>query len=75
MERITLFTVLAKMETATTESEVEGSAFVLNRIEAQKHLSMAYEGKEMSDHKKPTLETGVKGRQRSLPKVFRLNTT
>ena len=43
------------------ESAVEGFAFVLNRIEAQKRLSMTYDqGKEMSDHKKLTLETGVK---------------
>ena len=56
-----MFTVLAKMETATAESAVEGFAFVLNRIEAQKRLSMTYDqGKEMSDHKKLTLETGVK---------------
>ena len=49
------------METATAESAVEGFAFVLNRIEAQKRLSMTYDqGKEMSDHKKLTLETGVK---------------
>ena len=61
VERTTLFTVLAKMETATAESAVEGFAFVLNRIEAQKRLSMTYDqGKEMSDHKKLTLETGVK---------------
>ena len=61
VERTTLFTVLAKMETATAESAVEGFAFVLNRIEAQKRLSMTYDqGKEMSEHKKLTLETGVK---------------
>ena len=61
VERTTLFTVLAKMETATAESAVEGFAFVLNPIEAQKRLSMTYDqGKEMSDHKKLTLETRVK---------------
>jgi len=57
----TLFKVLAKMETATTESAVEGFAFVLNRIKAQKRLSMKYDqGKEMSDHNNLTMETGVK---------------
>ena len=61
VERTTLFTVLAKMETATAESAVEGFAFVLNRIGAQKRLSMTYDqGKEMSDHKRLTEETGVK---------------
>ena len=56
-----MFTVLAKMETATAESAVEGFAFVLNPIEAQKRLSMTYDqGKEMSDHKRLTEETGVK---------------
>ena len=49
------------METAKAESAVEVFAFVLNRIGAQKRLSMTYDqGKEMSDHKKLTLETGVK---------------
>jgi IS30 family transposase len=57
----TFYPVLTKMETAMAESAVEGFAFVLNRIEAQKRLSMTYDqGKEMSDHKKLTLETGVK---------------
>ena len=61
VERTTLFTVLTKMETATAESAVKGFAFVLNRIEAQKRLSMTYDqGKEMSDVKKLTLEIGVK---------------
>jgi IS30 family transposase len=38
-----------------------GFAFLLNQIESQKCLSMIYDqGKEMSDHKKLTLEAGVK---------------
>ena len=61
VERTTLFTVLAKMPTASAESAVDGFAHVLNRIEAQKRLSMTYDqGKEMSDHKRLSLETGVK---------------
>jgi len=53
--------VLAKMPTASAESAVDGFAHVLNRIEAQKRLSMTYDqGKEMSDHKRLSLETGVK---------------
>lgn len=60
VERATLFTVLAKMPTASAESAVDGFAHVLNRLEAQKSLSMTYDqGKEMSDHKRLSLETGV----------------
>ena len=60
VERTTLFTVLAKMPRASAESAVDGFAHVLNRIEAQKRLSMTYDqGKEMSDHKRLSLETGV----------------
>jgi IS30 family transposase len=40
VERTTLFTVLAKMEDATAASAVKGFGHVLNRIEAQKRLSM-----------------------------------
>jgi len=52
---------LAKTEAATAESAMERFAFVLNRIEGQKRLSMTYDqDKEMSDDKKLTLETGMK---------------
>lgn len=61
VERTTLFTVLAKMESASAESAVKGFGHVLNRIEAQKRLSMTYDqGKEMSSHQQLTVETGVK---------------
>ena len=51
VEITTLFTVLAKMERATTESAVAGFSLVLNRIEAQKRLSMTYDqGREMARH-------------------------
>lgn len=61
VERTTLFTVLAKMEKATAESAVSGFGHVLNRIEAQKRLSMTYDqGREMSRHAELTQNTGVK---------------
>jgi IS30 family transposase len=61
VERTTLFTVLAKMPDASAASAVDGFAHVLNRIEAQKRLSMTYDqGKEMSEHEELTLKTGVK---------------
>ena len=61
VERTTLFTVLAKMESARAESAIQGFGHVLNRIEAQKRLSMTYDqGKEMSAHRQLTEETGVK---------------
>lgn len=61
VERTTLFTVLAKMEDASAESAVRGFGQVLNRIEAQKRLSMTYDqGKEMAAHQQLTRDTGVK---------------
>ena len=61
VEKNILFTVLAKMPTASAESAVDGFTHVLNRMETQKRLSMTYDqGKEMSDHKRLSLETGVK---------------
>ena len=61
VERTTLFTVLAKMEKATAESAVNGFSHVLNRMEAQKRLSMTYDqGREMARHAELTKNTGVK---------------
>ena len=61
VERTTLFTVLARMDNASAESAVKGFGHVLNRIEAQKHLSMTYDqGREMAAHQQLTEETGVK---------------
>jgi len=61
VERTTLFTVLAKMDNASAESAVKGFGHVLNRIEAQKRLSMTYDqGREMAAHQKLTFDTGVK---------------
>jgi IS30 family transposase len=61
VERTTLFTVLARMDNASAESAVKGFGHVLNRIEAQKRLSMTYDqGREMAAHQQLTEETGVK---------------
>lgn len=61
VERTTLFTVLAKMDSASAESAVTGFAQVLNRIEAQKRLSMTYDqGREMAAHAQLTQATGVR---------------
>jgi IS30 family transposase len=61
VERISLFTVLARMADASATSAVKGFSHVLNRIEAQKRLSMTYDqGKEMSAHQQLTAKTGVK---------------
>ena len=43
MERTTLFTVPTRMEEAGAESALSGSSHVLNRIEAQKRLSLTYD--------------------------------
>jgi len=61
VERTTLFTVLARMDNASAESAVKGFGHVLNRIEAQKRLSMTYDqGREMAAHQQLTFDTGVK---------------
>ncbi len=61
VERTTLFTVLSRMEDASAESAVRGFSRVLNRIEAQKRLSMTYDqGREMAGHQRLTEATEVK---------------
>jgi IS30 family transposase len=61
VERTTLFTVLAMMESATAASAVNGFSHVLNRIEGQKRLSMTYDqGREMARYAELTRNTGVK---------------
>lgn len=61
VERTTLFTVLAKMPDAKAVSAVDGFSHVLNRIEAQRRLSVTYDrGREMSEHQRLTEQTGVK---------------
>ena len=61
VERTTLFTVLSRMEDASAESALKGFSHVLNRIDAQKRLSMTYDqGREMADHQRLTHATGVK---------------
>lgn len=61
VERTTLFTMIAKLDSAAAEATVTGFSQVLNRIEAQKRLSLTYDqGREMTGHKRLTQETGVK---------------
>ncbi len=61
VERTTLFTVLSRMKDASAESALSGFSHVLNRIEAQKRLSMTYDqGREMTEHQRLTQATGVK---------------
>jgi IS30 family transposase len=61
VERTTLFTVLSRMDNASAESALSGFSHVLNRIEAQKRLSLTYDqGREMAEHQRLTEATGVK---------------
>jgi IS30 family transposase len=61
VERTTLFVTLVRMETGSAESAVKGFSHVLNRIEAQKRLSMTYDqGKEMAAHQQLAEATGIK---------------
>lgn len=61
VERTTLFTVLSRMDDASAEAALSGFSQVLNRIEAQKRLSLTYDqGREMAEHQRLTEATGVK---------------
>jgi len=61
VERTTLFTVLSRMKDASARAALEGFSHALNRIEAQKRLSLTYDqGREMAEHQRLTQATGVK---------------
>ena len=61
VERTTLFTGLSRMSDPSAEAALEGFSHVLNRIEAQKRLSLTYDqGREMAEHQQLTEATGVK---------------
>jgi IS30 family transposase len=61
VERTTLFVTLAKLADGTANSAVAGFSRVLNRIDAQKRLSMTYDqGKEMATHAELSDRTGIK---------------
>ena len=61
VERTTLFTVLSRMEDVSAESAVKSFIRVLDRVEAQKRLSLTYDqGREMAEHQRLTEATGVK---------------
>ena len=61
VERSTLFTLLARMNGTGAEAAVDGFTRVLDRVQAQKRLSITYDrGKEMARHETLTANTGVK---------------
>ena len=61
VERSTLFVMLAKVRDTTAKGAVDGFSRVLNRIDAQRRLSLTYDqGKEMASHAKLSKLTGVK---------------
>lgn len=60
VERTTLFVALAKMADGGAEAAVTGFSTVLNRIDAQKRLSLTYDqGREMTRHEQLTEKTQV----------------
>ncbi|MBK8891242.1 MAG: IS30 family transposase [Dechloromonas sp.] len=60
VERTTLFVTLVKMEDATADTAATAFGTVLNRIDAQKRLSLTYDqGREMTQHARLTETTGV----------------
>lgn len=61
MEHGTLCTVLAKMEDASAASAMDDFGHALNRIEAQKRLSLTYDqGREMAVHQQLAAETEIR---------------
>jgi transposase, IS30 family len=61
VERTSLFVTLGKVTDGGAQAAAEGFSTVLNRIDARRRLSMAYDqGKEMSQHEKLSERTGVK---------------
>ena len=61
VERSCLFVTLAKVDNGSAEAAEKGFGFVLNRIDAQKRLSMTYDqGKEMACHETLAENTGIK---------------
>ena len=60
VERTTLFVTLAKMENASAEAAVVGFGTLLNRIGAQRRLSMTYDqGRERAQHERLAELTGI----------------
>jgi IS30 family transposase len=60
VERTTLFVALARMDNATADAAVTGFGTVLNRIDAQRRLSLTYDqGREMAQHERLSEMTGV----------------
>jgi len=61
VERTSLFVTLVKLDSATAKSVEQGFAHVLNRVDAQKRLSMTYDqGREMAWHELLATETKIK---------------
>ena len=61
VERTSLFVTLAKMENASADAAVVGFSAVLNRIDAQRRLSITYDqGRERAQHARLTALTKVR---------------
>ena len=55
-----MFTVLSRMDHASADAALSGFSPVLNRIEAQRRLSLTYDqGRDMAAHQRLTDATGV----------------
>ncbi|MEX3605924.1 MAG: IS30 family transposase [Burkholderia sp.] len=61
VEHTSLFVTLGKMENATVDAAVTSFGMILNRIDAQRRLSMTYDqGREMARHEQLCETTGIK---------------
>jgi IS30 family transposase len=61
VERTSLFVTLAKVDNASAEAVEKGFSFVLNRINAQRRISMTYDqGREMACHERLAEHTDIK---------------
>ncbi|HET7313843.1 IS30 family transposase [Salinisphaera sp.] len=60
VERTSLFVSLVKVDNASAQAAVAGFSGVLNRIDAQRRLSLTYDqGKEMAQHEQLSRNTGM----------------
>jgi transposase, IS30 family len=61
VERMSLFTLLVRLDNATAACTASGFIGVLSRVDAQMRLSLTYDqGREMADHAHLARQTGMK---------------
>ncbi|MDQ6953813.1 MAG: hypothetical protein Q9M15_09815 [Mariprofundaceae bacterium] len=70
-QSISATAIEVKLDSATVKDVEQGFAYVLNRIDAQKRLSMTYDqGREMAWHELLAAETGLNNHQLKLVGLY-----